>query len=150
MASAGRKTKLTVSLIETAEKLIGAGNFDRVVIEYLGISHESWYGWLREGEKDKKLGKRNMKVEFFDRIKKAQSGAEMRAVSGILQAGRDNWTAYAWFLERKYPDRWSKRETHQITGADGGPVEFVEVKEKLLDEIRMIKENRIVEEVEGE
>jgi len=143
-----RKSKLTKELIKNAEQFIAAGNFDKVVIEYLGISHESWYGWLRDGERDKLEGKSNMKVEFFDRIKKAQSGAEMRAVSGILQAGRNNWTAYAWFLERKYGVRWGKKETHQLTGADGGPIEIVDAKEKLLEEIRMIRENRERAELE--
>ena len=33
------------------------------------------------------------------------------------------WTAAAWILERRQPERWARRERMELTGAGGGPVE---------------------------
>jgi hypothetical protein len=47
---------------------------------------------------------------FWNSIKKAKYEGEAHAVEGIKAAGEKNWTAYAWLLERMYPDRWGKRQ----------------------------------------
>ncbi len=119
----GRKTKLTPELQQKAVQLIAAGNYVSVACQYLGVSESTWYRWMEEGEKAKSGKKR----EFWESIKKAESAAEMRAVNGIIQAGSKNWQAYAWYLERKFPDRWGKRQKidaqMEHSGPDGGPIQ---------------------------
>jgi len=62
---------------------------------------------------------------FRTLLKGLRPAAETRAVSGIMAAGRRNWTAYAWYLERKFPDRWGRKDKLQqeISGPNGQPVE---------------------------
>lgn len=102
----GRKPKLTRKLIEDAEKLIKLGNYNTTVCQYLGIHQSTWYKWLKEGEK----AKSGLKKEFFERIKSAESHAEIRNVQLIQQSANESWQAAAWYLERKFPDRWGKKE----------------------------------------
>lgn len=103
---AGRKPKLTKELIAEAEKWIKAGNYTTTVCQYLGIHQSTWYKWMQQGEK----AKSGLKREFFDRIKKAESHSEMRNVQLIQQAGNETWQAAAWYLERKFPDKWGKKD----------------------------------------
>ncbi|PTM58370.1 hypothetical protein [Desmospora activa] len=117
---AGRKSKLTPELIDKATKLIAAGNYVGTVCNYLGIGETTWYRWMSEGEK----ATRGRYREFRDAIKRAESAAEMRAVNGIVQAGSKNWQALAWYLERKHPDRWGRREQMNLEGNIG--IKFVD------------------------
>ncbi|MGP4063079.1 hypothetical protein [Halobacillus sp. H74] len=104
----GRKTKLTEQLINKAERLIKAGNYNMVVCEYLNIHPSTWYKWMQEGEK----AKSGRKKEFFDRVKKAEAEAEVRLITDLQKIASDNnsWQGIAWMLERKYPERWGKKD----------------------------------------
>jgi len=117
----GRRTKLTPELIENAAKLIAGGNYASTVFQMLGIGESTWYEWLQRGREG---ARKSIYTEFAEAIKKAESAAELRAVSGIMAAGRRNWTAYAWYLERKFPDRWGRKDKVQqeISGPGGGAV----------------------------
>lgn len=119
----GRRTKLTPELIENAAKLIAGGNYASTVFQMLGIGESTWYEWLQRGREG---ARKSIYTEFAEAIKKAESAAELRAVSGIMAAGRRNWTAYAWYLERKFPDRWGLKTKVQqeISGPDGKPVQM--------------------------
>lgn len=112
-----RKMKLTKQLIDEAEKWIKAGNYNTTVCKYLGIHESTWYKWLQEGEH----AKSGIKREFFERIKKAESHSEMRSVQMIQKAGEQSWQALGWYLERKFPDRWGKKDQTRLehTGKDG-------------------------------
>lgn len=47
---------------------------------------------------------------FFTRIKEAESGAERGFLGRIIGHTEKQWTAAAWILERRWPERWAKRE----------------------------------------
>ena len=114
-----RKLKLTPKLIEDAAKLISEGNYDRTVINYLGIDPSTWYRWLQEGEK----AENGIKRDFYDTIKKASARSEVSAVKGILKAGKKQWQALAWYLERKYAHWTLKQDTTQNDGSINALVE---------------------------
>lgn len=58
-------------------------------------------------------------------LEKAEAAAELEAVANVKLAGQNSWQASMTYLERKYPDRWGRRDPHRIevTGAGGGPVQ---------------------------
>ena len=47
---AGRKTKLNPELQEEIVKRIRAGNYIRVACQAVGISHTTYFDWLKKGE----------------------------------------------------------------------------------------------------
>lgn len=102
-----RKSKLNEEFIKQAVKLIEAGNYQKHVAQALGIHEDTWYRWLREGER----AKSGIKRRFYESIKKAEARAVLRNVAKILQASQEgNWQAAAWWLERRYPDEWGRKD----------------------------------------
>ena len=120
---AGRQSKLTPKLIEEAYELLKEGHYARTVSQYLGIPEGTWYRWLSEGEQEEE----GLRREFREAVKRAETEAEIRNVKFIQDAAITDWKAAMTYLERKFPDRWGRRErvdanvTH--TGKDGGPIQ---------------------------
>jgi len=48
--------------------------------------------------------------EFLTAIKEAEAHAESTFLGKIYRHMDDQWTACAWMLERRWPERWAKRE----------------------------------------
>ena len=123
------KSKLTRELIEKAVKIIERGNYYKVAIDVLGISSVTWYEWMRQGEMDASKGINSLKAYFFNSIKKAEATAIDRNLSIIQKAAMEgNWQASAWYLERKYPEQWGKRDNVNLTTDKDGfriEVEYV-------------------------
>jgi hypothetical protein len=103
---AGRKTKLTEKLIKNAGDLIKLGNYTTTVCQYLGIDQTTWYRWIREG----KTARSGLKKQFYQTIKESEAHAEIRNVGILQKAVNDDWHAASWYLERKFPERWGRRD----------------------------------------
>jgi hypothetical protein len=58
-------------------------------------------------------------------IEKAEAQAEATYSTIVANAAADpkNWTAAAWWLERRHPADYAKREKVEMTGKDGGPID---------------------------
>jgi len=123
----GRKSKLTKELIEKAAVLIEMGNYQKHVAQALGVSEETWYRWLREGER----AKNGLKRQFYESIKKAEGRAIARHVSLIHQAAQNgNWQAAAWLLERRYPQEWGRKDKFDFSSDGNLRIEIVKIDAK--------------------
>ena len=47
---------------------------------------------------------------FATDLKKAEADAEANVVAKLYRHMDDQWTSCAWWLERRHPERWGKRE----------------------------------------
>jgi len=65
--------------------------------------------------------------ELAVRIGDARAKWEADAVRTIASAGRDDWKAMAWLLERGKPDKWAPTKRIENTGKGGGPMEVRDV-----------------------
>jgi hypothetical protein len=100
---------------------IRAGAYNVVAAECAGIYETTFYEWMRRGEN----ATTGIYRDFYNAVKLAASEAEIRAVLTIQQCIKDgDWKAAMTYLERKYPDRWSRRERHEVSGPGGGPLEM--------------------------
>ncbi len=102
----GRPTKLTPEVQQTIVTYLKAGNYVETAAAAAGISKETIYAWLKRGAKAKK----GIHREFSDAIEKALAEGEILAVRSILEADEKQWQARAWWLERRRPDRWGRKE----------------------------------------
>jgi hypothetical protein len=53
-------------------------------------------------------------LEFLEAVTRASAVAEVHAVAIVREAMAADWRAAAWFLERRYPGRWRRRESHEV------------------------------------
>ncbi|MGB4715514.1 MAG: helix-turn-helix domain-containing protein [Defluviitoga tunisiensis] len=115
MIKIGRKVKLTEEKIKTAVRLAEHGNTIKNIYGALGISKQTWYNWLDRGKK----AKSGIYRKFYEEIEAAESRAEARFVTIISKAAEEEWQAAAWWLERKYPERWGKKDRFAFEGDEG-------------------------------
>jgi hypothetical protein len=95
---AGRPTKRTPEREQRLLDALSAGNTIQHACRYADISDETYANWSRRS------------LEFLERVKKAQAEAIVRHVANIAKAARDGqWTASAWWLERRYPEDYGRR-----------------------------------------
>ncbi len=108
---AGRKTKLTPELQDDVVKRIRAGNYIKVACQAVGISHTAYFDWLKKGQEGK-----SPYAEFLDAIKKAESEAHVNYVAIVASHAPKQWQAAAWWLERRFPDKWGRRDRLDVKG----------------------------------
>lgn len=108
-----RKTKLTEELIENVRTSLQNHNTKKTTAELVGISQQTFYMWLNQGEK----ARSGLKREFYETVKQAQA---MSIVHLTNQIAKDPaWQAKAWLLERMHPKQYGRRQLLAHAGADG-------------------------------
>jgi transposase len=102
---AGRATKLTTEVRDKILHAIRQGNYACVAAQYAGIGESTFYLWLQRGAR----GERPY-VEFLEAVKGAEAEAEVKLVELVRLSAVDNWQAAMTTLERRYPERWRRRD----------------------------------------
>lgn len=122
-ASAGRPRVLeTDEGREKVAKLLQAlrgGNFREVACEWAGIPERTFRAWMQEGE----AGAPQSSVDFCRQVMEAEKAAEIRNVAFVMKAAEEDPKHAEWWLERKHPERWGRKERHELTGAGGGALQ---------------------------
>lgn len=96
---------LTPELQKAFVAIVARGHYNQTACDASGITTETYRNWMARGEAGEApyLG-------FFEAVKKARSAAEVSALSVIERAASGGqWQAAAWWMERRYPDKWGKR-----------------------------------------
>lgn len=119
----GSTPTLTEELIERLASTIRGGAYVETAAAFCGISKDTFYRWLRMAE-SVVSGQRpdaqsdettELLIKLSDAVKKAMAEAELRDLLVIDRAAQEGvWQAAAWRLERKYHDRWGRREKLQL------------------------------------
>lgn len=136
----GRPTKLTPERAEKIISLIRAGNYRNVASVASGVAIETFCSWMRKGKK----AKSGIYYQFMQAIQKAESESEARNVIAIQKD--DSWQAKMTFLERKWPERWGRRDRTEHTGKDGGPIELTAISpEERRQRIEELERRRITD-----
>lgn len=129
MARKGRESKLTPERETSILRDLRAGNTRACAAERAGIGERTLARWIAHG----KAGKKQF-VAFVASVKKAEQDAENVAIRGIRKAAKGGtlverrtitkrdgteeviekfsgpqWQAYAWWAERKNPDKWGQQ-----------------------------------------
>lgn len=115
---AGRSYRLTDDGRARLLDAIRAGHTRQDAARAAGIGVSTLFRYLQDGRASKSGRWR----ELWEAVKEAESEAARASVSIIRTAAQENWTAAAWWLERRRPGQWAKRTEHRIAGHDGGPI----------------------------
>ena len=105
----GRKTKLQDDIQKRLLSAIEKGLSIIDSCEYAGISEKTYYNWLNKDiETIKDAAEQKKFIQFLQNIKKAQSECQMYCLDFIMKD--KSWQSKAWVLERRFPDRWAKKD----------------------------------------
>lgn len=85
-----------------------------------GVGRRTVYDWLAKGAENPD----GSYADFALAVEEANANAAFDAVEELRKAGRDDWRASLAYLERRFPEEWSRRERHEVTGADGAPIKI--------------------------
>ncbi|MDG2992115.1 hypothetical protein L3556_14420 [Candidatus Synechococcus calcipolaris G9] len=96
----GNRSKLSAGMVDKLVDIIGQGHFQATAAKVVGIHKATLSEWLRVG-REQGTG---LQGELYSRLKDAEAQAEQAALSVILSD--DDWKSKAWFLERRFPQRW--------------------------------------------
>jgi transposase len=120
-------SKLTPELAEKICNVLRAGNYVDTAAAYAGICKDTYYDWLRRGARAAKANDTSEAEApyraFHAAVEQALAAAEIRDVALIGKAANDQWQAAAWRLERRYPEKWGRRERHEHSGPEGKPIQ---------------------------
>lgn len=139
-----RNTKLTPEVHQRIVQFVGAGNYFVTACEMVGIREGTGREWLSRGRGNHNgRNGREPFASFATAIEKAEAEAETTSVLRIRKAAqggevvarkttvterkdgtvvttteetftRPEWTADAWYLERKFYARWIRRDRHDV------------------------------------
>ena len=100
-----RPTKLTLDIQKKIVELIEEGQFAETTANCVGITERTYYNWIQRG-KNEECGPY---FQFFQAIEQASAKSEVEALDIIWKASERDWRAAAWYLERRFPNKWGKR-----------------------------------------
>jgi transposase len=117
----GRPTKLTPDVRTKILTCLRAGTYLETAAAMAGIHRDTLRVWLLTGAEKP----RSAFGQFAIEVEKAMAESELRDLTLIGTAAQTQWTAAAWRLERRYPERYALRTRVDNTHAspDGGPVQ---------------------------
>jgi transposase len=149
----GRPKRLEVddTLTDTLADYLRSGLFLREACSLAGVNRDSVYTWLKKGTRDRKKGEDSVEARFTDTIKRAMAEAEADALNDVRNAAKlpQFWAAGAWYLERRYPEKYGRKDRLAMEHSGQMGVGIVEadstVAESLEDDEKREAAKRIAE-----
>lgn len=105
-----RPTKLTTELQGVICCALAGGNTRATAAGLAGIGERTLYRWLERGEEDSDDDCETEFRQFWQAVKKAEAEAVEKHVAIVRNAAPRSWQAAAWWLERRYPDDWGRKQ----------------------------------------
>ena len=113
----------TPEQIAAIAAIVERGNFAQSAAKIIGIRGGTWSRWLKRGrdvlEAMDVQGYEPSEadipyIELVSAVDHAQAKADDHHLSNIHRAGKTQWQASAWYLERRDPQNWGRRERGTI------------------------------------
>jgi len=104
-----RPTKITQDLIDSiCEQIMHGASFDSAA-SMNGISSSTFFRWRQEGLRPES---EQIYRDFVEAVQFASEFSEAEALQLIKSAAKidRNWKATAWFLERRFPEKYAKQQ----------------------------------------
>lgn len=128
----GRPTKLTDERQETICEALEKGVSVKGACDLAGVSHQVFYNWrergkdelerVQEGHTNCKVRQEEQKfVDFLEATTRARAQSEKVMAEHITEAAPDDWRAAVELLQRRFPQRWSKKTNVDVTSG-GDPI----------------------------
>ena len=145
-----RPTKMTPEAVDAFAQAIRLGATRDLAAAAAGWSTSTAYAYLDAGraaqakaENGERLtAKERRSLEFLEATQKAEAVMAQAALAQIVRAAQSaqHWTAAAWLLERRFPDKYGRRPV-EVAGPGGGPIPVEVTAGDLLDQLRRMSDD---------
>lgn len=108
--------ELTIELQETVIGALKAGNYLETAAALVGVHHDTLREWVKKGRRGDPRYE-----DFAHAVSQAIASAEARDLAVIGKAANEHWQAAAWRLERRFNDRWGRKNDVSLSGKNGAP-----------------------------
>lgn len=136
----GNGHKLTKARCEFICENLRKGNYLSTTAKACGINSSTLSQWIRRGKKGEEPY-----ATFYKRVEQAEAEGELRSMAIIDDvASTGNWLASAWKLERKYPQRFGKKDRVELGGDEDIKIEIQSKKspyKMATDERKLLEED---------
>lgn len=112
-----RATKLTAPVRAAIVANLAHGATIQTACVAAGIHRGTYYDWKQKAD----AGEQPF-AAFFKEIEQAEAQAEMTHLKIVEQATQEDWKAAIWWLERRHPETWGRRDRFEHTSPQGQPV----------------------------
>lgn len=110
-------TKATPETLDAIVRHLRRGNYREVAARAVGVSERTFHAWMKRGRDNADAVERGQEELddfglFYCEVIRAEAEAETRICDGVIDlAGRlGKPEVLLKFLERRYPDRWGRRQ----------------------------------------
>jgi hypothetical protein len=103
-------------IIAKLEASLREGNYVQTAVKASGISHGSFYNWMKRGLSSAPEDK--LYRELRERVERARAEGEQMLVGSIATRALTDWRAAAWLLERGYPEHWVRASVNARPNED--------------------------------
>jgi len=111
--------KLDEALTDRLLQAIKLGSYIEHACAYAGINSSTYRRWRQNAELEIEPYK-----SLFEKIHQAEAEGIIRRIGRIEKVAQEgNWQADAWLLERKYPDKFGRRDRVTLQSDPNAPIE---------------------------
>lgn len=114
----GKPGVLDEQMVDDIVRMLKHGAYIVHAAGAIGVHRRTLYAWLRRGQADSEEGLDTIEARLWVRGAQARARARTAAIEVITAAGKRDWKALAWFLERTEPDLFSERNGDIARRAD--------------------------------
>ena len=120
---AGRPPKVLTDKQRAEVETLAAFLSAEQVADYFGIGRTTFFAMM---DRD---------ADIAERYKRGKSKVVAKVAQGLIQKALSGDTASAIFF-LKTQARWRETERHEITGADGAPIELARIERVIVDKVK--------------
>lgn len=102
----GRPSKFTEETRAKILECIRAGNFREVAARAAGVGKSTFHHWMQS--EDERF------ADFQAEVEAAEQDAEVAMVGIVVAAAATDPKHAQWWLERKHPERWGRKDAHRV------------------------------------
>lgn len=111
--ASGRPTSLTPEIHRKVVHAVQVGMCIEAAAALVGVNKTTIYDWMRRGARDRS----GPFHEFSRDLTQALAECQYLALSRLHRLMQDgSFQAVSWFLERRFPQEWGRRQAVELTG----------------------------------
>lgn len=118
--------KLNEELIADIKKYLSNGLTKKDACDILGISAVILCRWTNVGEEimEKDPNSTRLEVKLVKALKEANANFKAYHLQNIMKAGKHDWKASAWMLERKFNDEFGRVDRNKISSDNDSGIQI--------------------------